>query len=80
MPYLLAQPSPVISSTVVTPEVFAGLELSLPNLDRVGLYSNMIVSSDIRRKRESAFSHWLEWSNRFPMSINLYVPLNVFSS
>ena len=69
MPYLLAQPSPVTNSTVRTPELFTGLELSLPNLDRVGFFSNMSVSGEIRRKRESAFDHWLEWSNRFPMSI-----------
>ena len=70
MGYLLAQPTtPDPIAEVPSAELYAGLGLSLPALDRVGFYSNLSVSADVRRKRELAFQYWKEWSSAFPMSI-----------
>ena len=71
MSYLLAQSTHSTSTGTLVPQadLHTGLGLSLPALDRVGYYSNIAVSADVRRKRETAFQHWLTWSSRYPITI-----------
>ena len=50
-------------------ELFSGLRLTLPVLERAGVFSTLAVSSEVHQRRQAALNEWQRWSLQFPVSL-----------
>ena len=60
---------PHVPATANTADIYAGLNLTLPALDRAGSFALRAVSSSNLKRRQAALADWNSWSGMFPVSV-----------
>lgn len=60
---------PHVSTTASTADIYTGLNLTLPALDRAGSFAMRAVSSSNLKRRLAALADWEAWSSQFPSSV-----------
>ena len=65
---------PHVPPTASTADIYAGLDLTLPALDRTGGFALRVVSSSNPKRRQAALADWNSWSGLFPTLWPLHWP------
>lgn len=60
---------PPPETLATTSELFAGLQLTLPHLERAGILASLVVSSEVHQRRAATLTEWKRWSRQFPVPL-----------
>ena len=66
---LLTEANAPHDTSATISELFSGLSLALPHLERAGSLAALAVSPEVQQRRAAALKEWQRWAQQFPASL-----------